>query len=394
MVISQCRFLAKGWVEELYLGPGFHFTFSGFHWVKPLPELAMYAWVFGTIVFALLIALGLCYRWATVLFFLSFTYLELIDKAYYLNHYYFISLVAFLLIFIPAHHAYSLDSWRVGEGMRKVPRWSIDAIRLQLGLVYFFAGIAKIKYDWLILGQPLKIWLAARTDLPAIGPLFEHEYAAYLFSWGGMIYDLCIPFFLSMAKTRKWAYLAVIGFHVTTYAMFYIGMFPWVMIASTLIFFEAKDWYRIFPKLKKQVFKRGYKRGNKFWSIWCLMLYFGVQSFLPIRHFFHPGNVLENEKGLRFAWHVMLMEKSGHVEYTLTDQITKTSWKVLPSTHLTPVQEKQMSFQSDMIIQYGKYLQEEHFNKTARHCTVTAKNWTALNGRPSKLKVFSADQFE
>jgi hypothetical protein len=58
------------------------------------------------------ILLGWYYRWSAALFFLCFTYTELIDLTYYLNHYYFVSWVALMLIFVPAHRLFSVDAWR------------------------------------------------------------------------------------------------------------------------------------------------------------------------------------------------------------------------------------------------------------------------------------------
>ena len=183
LFISQVRFLAEGWVETLYLEPTYHFTYPGFHWVRPLPGIWMYSLVIGTAALAVFIALGLFYRIAIIGFFLSFTYLELIDKSWYLNHYYFVSLIAFLLVFLPANQSMSIDSLRLKHSDNRIPRWSILCIQCQVATVYFFAGIAKIKYDWLILAQPMDIWLNARTHIPVIGSLFSFDVTPYIFSW-------------------------------------------------------------------------------------------------------------------------------------------------------------------------------------------------------------------
>ena len=37
MAAGTIRFLAKGWVTELYLRPRFHFPYPGFEWVRPWP---------------------------------------------------------------------------------------------------------------------------------------------------------------------------------------------------------------------------------------------------------------------------------------------------------------------------------------------------------------------
>src|ERR1700744_2281828 len=109
LLYSTIRFLAKGGVREFYIAPRFHFTFYGFDWVRPLPAVGMYI-VFGMMVAAaLFIALGFLYRMAVAGFLLCFVYVELLDKTYYLNHYYFVSLFVFLLLFVPSNRYWSLD---------------------------------------------------------------------------------------------------------------------------------------------------------------------------------------------------------------------------------------------------------------------------------------------
>src|SRR5690606_9919756 len=119
-------------------------------------------------------------------FFVLFTYVELIDKTYYLNHYYFISIVGFLLIWLPANRAVSLDA-RLNPVLAswQVPAWTVNILKLQLGIVYFYAGLAKINPDWLLEALPLKIWLPARAHLPVIGEWFSQLWVAYAFSWAG-----------------------------------------------------------------------------------------------------------------------------------------------------------------------------------------------------------------
>src|SRR5690349_3077816 len=96
MVAAVVRFVAKGWVRELYLAPTYHFTYLGFDWVRPFSAtgMAVLFALMGTA--ALFIALGAFTRAAAAVFFVTFTYAELIDQATYLNHYYLVSLLALL----------------------------------------------------------------------------------------------------------------------------------------------------------------------------------------------------------------------------------------------------------------------------------------------------------
>ena len=109
---SVIRFAANGWIDDLYLEPAYHFSYYGFGWVKPWPGWGMYLHFALLGVAGLGVALGYRYRLSITAFFLLFTYVELIDKTTYLNHYYFVSLVSFIMIFLPLNRAMSLDSRR------------------------------------------------------------------------------------------------------------------------------------------------------------------------------------------------------------------------------------------------------------------------------------------
>ena len=142
--------------------------------------------------------------------------------------------MSFILIFLPAHRYFSLDSLRNKQLMAThAPNYFILAIKFQVFIVYFFAGLTKINYDWLFNAQPLKIWLPAHSELPIIGSFLTKEWVAYAFSWFGCIYDLAIPFLLFIPRFIKPTYFFVIVFHLATSLLFNIGMFPYIMITLT-----------------------------------------------------------------------------------------------------------------------------------------------------------------
>ncbi|NNE90004.1 MAG: HTTM domain-containing protein, partial [Verrucomicrobiales bacterium] len=110
------RFFDNGYIRRYWIDQNFHFKYRGFEWVDAWPGEWMYVhWaVMG--VAAVCIACGLLYRYAATIFFLGYTYSFLIEQARYQNHYYLICLVSFLMIFVPANTAFSLD---VKFGFRK-----------------------------------------------------------------------------------------------------------------------------------------------------------------------------------------------------------------------------------------------------------------------------------
>ena len=403
MLGSTIRFLALGWVHEHFVAPQVHFKYFGFAWVEVLPPFWMYVVHGLMIVFAVGIMLGAFYRIAAIGFFLCFTYTELIDITYYLNHYYFVSLVSFLLILVPAHAYFSVDAQRRPElSSARVPRWTIAIFQFQLTLVYFYAGLAKINYDWLIKALPLKIWLPANDKVWIIGDLFRYSATAYIFSWAGMLYDTLVPFFLMWRKTRFWAYLAVIGFHSITGILFQIGVFPVVMIFSTLIFFSAEFHEQFITKLKALLRKLGFSAGKipmqpgvassvfgqrKSVLYSFLVVYVSFQLLFPWRYLLYPGNLFWKEEGYRFSWRVMLMEKAGTATFYVQDRDTGHEGMVVNSEFLNRHQEKQMAFQPDMLLQFAHFLHDHYEAQGLTDPVVRVESYVTLNARPSRLIV-------
>ena len=396
MGYSIIRFWLKGWIEELYILPKFHFSYYGFEWVKPIGE---YTYILFLICFisTVFITLGYKYRVSIITFFISFTYIELMDKTTYLNHYYFISILSFLLIFLPLHSTFSIDSFLKKKSFSKVPTWSIDSIKLLITIVYLYAGIAKINSDWLFEAMPLKIWLTSKYDLPLIGELFLQEnWVHYIMSWGGMLYDLSIPFLLMYQRTRVMAFIFVVFFHLFTLVLFPIGMFPHIMIFSAMIFFSSRFHKKVIQKLKSAIVKlygslknytsksiEYYKIKNEEYVRIVLVLFFLIQLILPFRYNLYPGELFWHEQGYRFSWRVMLIEKIGYTNFKIKDPKNGTSFIVDSSKHLTSFQLKQMSFQPDFILEFAHYLGDIYSTDETK-VEVYAESYVALNGRASR----------
>ena len=79
----------------------------------------------------------------------------------------------------------------------------------------------------------------------------QQEWMHYAFSWSGALYDLAIPFLLLWRRTRFLAFILVVVFHVLTRVLFPIGMFPYIMIVSALIFFDSGVHHKILAVISK-----------------------------------------------------------------------------------------------------------------------------------------------
>jgi hypothetical protein len=390
---SIIRFWSKGWIEELYIKPTYFFSFYNFEFVKPLGNYTYIAFAICALS-ALMVAIGLFYRFSIITLFCSFTYIELIDKSTYLNHYYFISMVCMLMIFLPAHAYFSIDAFKNKQlNSDRVPQWTIDSIKLFVCIIYFFAGLAKINSDWLLEALPLRIWLPAKNDLPIIGKIFNHLWVAYLFSWIGCFYDLFIPFLLLRKSTRVMAYFAVVIFHLLTAILFPIGMFPYIMIATALIFFSAEfhekiitkiaAWINVSKEFLKPAKEYAYNNLASRFLISVFSIFFLIQVALPFRYLLYPGELFWTEEGYRFSWRVMLMEKAGSAEFIVKDK--KGNQVVVENAKfLTPLQEKMMSVQPDMLLQYAHFLRDHYTSRGFTSPEVYVDSYVSLNGRLGK----------
>ncbi len=402
MLVSVIRFAVKGWIYDLYIAPAYHFTFYGFDWVQPFGALGMYVVFVVLALAALCIMLGLHYKVAAVTFFLLFTYVELIDKSNYLNHYYFVSIISFLLILVPAHRHFSMDVLRKPAlHVDEVPAWTINIFKLQLGIVYVFAGLAKLNADWLLEALPLRIWLPAMSHLPIIGGVLALPETAYVFSWAGALYDLTIVFFLLYHRTRPWAYGAVIGFHLMTGLLFQIGMFPYIMMLCTLIYFSPAFHQKLIARLRDWISRlvglfsaerrkplaetgRYYAPAHSRWLATVLVLHFALQLLLPLRSALYPGELFWTEQGYRFSWRVMLMEKAGYAVFRVQDPASGRAWEVANWDYLTPSQEKMMATQPDMMLQFAHFLEQQYAQEGIEDVAITADAFVTLNGRRSQ----------
>lgn len=401
MMAGTARFMALGWIDDHYVRPSFHFKYYGFEWVPVLPAEALYAVHVLLILSALFVTLGLFYRLAAIVQFVLFSYTELIDLTYYLNHYYFISLAALLLILVPANRYLALDVLRKPKTFsNSVPAWCINIFRLQLAIVYIYAGLAKINHDWLIEALPLRIWLPAGDKIPLLGPLFGWEYAPHLFSWFGMIYDTTIIFWLMWTPSRPWAYASVIVFHLLTGILFQIGVFPVIMVGATLIFFSdsfhqklhlwlAKLLHRpqmVFLSRSEQVPWHPHPAAALATGVF-LSAYFIFQLLFPWRFALYPGNMFWTEQGYRFGWRVMLMEKAGTATFYVRDSRTGREGQVFNHEFLNTHQEKQMAMQPDMILQFAHHLGRHYEQSGVYKPKVRAEVFVTFNGRPGKLLI-------
>jgi hypothetical protein len=389
------RYFTYGWIDKYWVEPAFHFRYYGFSWVHPLPSPWMHVLMAALGVLALMIAVGFLYRAATLLFFVGFSYTFLLEQTRYLNHFYLVILVSGILIFIPAHRTFSLDAWlRPKIRCERTPAWSMWVMRAQIGIPYFYGGIAKLHKNWLR-GAPARVFMAEHDDIPWLGPILNTEPGVWTIAYGGLLLDLFVVPFLLWRRTRVIAYCFAVLFHLLNSVIFNIGMFPWFMIAATTIFFSP-DWPRRWRILEPaQPAPPGEDAAppppaapprpglaGQYVAMALLGTYLTFQCLYPLRHYLYRGNVNWTEEGHRFAWHMILRRKRAKGVFVIAHPPTNQSWAVDPDARMPEWMAGKMMTTPDMILQFAHHLAAEKSARDYPGVTVKARIEATLNGRP------------
>ena len=382
------KYTHTDYIKNQFLDPLFNFTFWGFSWVRPLPLQEMHIVVFIMGLAALFLTIGLFYRISTALLFVGLSYFFLLDKSYYLNHFYLVLLINFLLIFIPANKKLSLDSYfKFTKSSEFIPSWCLWAFRVQVLIVYFYAGVAKINSDWLQ-GQPMMIWLYLNRGIPIVGEYLTGNHIAYIFSYSGLIIDLFIAPLLLFRRTRIFAIIIIVTFHLFNSVLFNIDIFPWLMIVMTLLFLEPErfGFLRKITKYSGSVdseFNKSltYSPLRKKTIILFLTIYFILQITLPVRHHFYPGNVNWTEVGHEFSWRMMLRQKFSVSKIYVYDMDTNKRFEVAQNKFLNRLQKELIAADPEMMLQFVEFLEKQLKKEGFINIEIKAVSLVSLNGR-------------
>jgi hypothetical protein len=407
MLWEVYRYFSNGWIRRYYVEPAVTFTYYGFSWVKPWPEPGMYIHFFVLGLAAACVMVGFLYRIAAPVFFLTFTYSFLLDQTRYLNHLYLVCLIGFLMCFLPAERAFSVDAL-LRRKIRSdvVPAWTLWLLRAQVGIPYVFGGIAKLNSDWIRGGEPMRTWLRPLTTAAGGSPIFTADWVVYGFVIGGLLLDLLVVPLLLWRRTRLFALVAAVLFNLINSVIFDIGIFPWLMLGSLLIFFppdlmrrfarafmSSGDDFVVAEPPQTPVPAKTIPERNRSLSTaqkrvaGLLAAYLTVQLLLPLRHYLYPGNVSWTEEGHNFAWHMKLRTKVGEAVFTVTHPQSGQTWTVKPEDYLKSHQLMKVITKPDLLVLFGHHLAEEKRREGYDNVEVRARVMVSLNGRQPQLLI-------
>ncbi len=376
-MIAQLTY--KHWYKGFYDIDAFRFHYIGFEFINPFPEPLMSIFLIAMVGFGFAILVGYRYRLMTSLFAIGYIYTYLLEKGLYLNHGYLFCWLAVVMIFLPAHLNFSLDV-KKSPSIRKerIRYWPIAMLCFLMSIVYFFGGIAKINPDW-IRGVPLITWVGNKSDMPLLGWLWAIPATGLFMSYAGLFLDLLSPFFLIWKKSRPVVFVALILFHLTNALIFKIGIFPWLSLGLTSLFFSPSwprnlwnylinkhpsanainAWFlQFFPKSSSN--ESTAKIGKL--GLLTIALTALIHISLPLRHHFFEGNVAWTEEGHRYSWRMMLRSKNGYGTFTVKEKGTDRIVKEKPKNWMDKKMTRKLFTHPDMIWQFSNHL-ADHYKK-------------------------------
>jgi vitamin K-dependent gamma-carboxylase len=365
------------------------FPYDGFGWVQPLPNDIAVGLHVAMVVACFAVAIGLVYRCSSIFLAASYTYSFLIDRAYFNNHFYLICLLAWWLSISQANHRWSLDA-ALGRvvSTKHVPRWQTLGIGLQLSMPYFFGGLVKINPDWLG-GDPMRALLWGLWDNPVYGNLVRHSWAPVAFAWSGMIFDLFVVPAILWRRTRLAGISVMILFHLTNMQMLQIGIFPWIGIASTVIFLPPDCITRTIQSFSRREMPSSVCAVKPVTDntlqpaiALALSIWFLLQVLVPLRHYLIPGNVGWTREGFYFAWTMKLNLKSTFLGFHVCDIDTGRCLSVDHTQDLTDVQRIWLPGEPRGIVHYAQFLRSRVESAGLADPVIVCDSVVAMNGRP------------
>lgn len=383
--INICN-LREGY--QVVAGLKFKFVF-----IQGIPEMSP-DWVtlhWGlTLLFAFGIMCGLLHRIASAGFLICFGLFFLQDKCFFMNHYYLILLLSFLMIFVKANACWSLDAllFRREQGGKSgnfVPRWHVAIFQAQIVIAYFYAGVAKVSPDWLR-GVPTGSQIRTAFEGTFLESVVNTHGAALAVAYTGMIFDLVIGFLLLAPRTRFVGTLLCLVFHLSNAYLFDIGVFPWLMI-GTLALFWPPDWprramerfFKVAGPAEETSVSEGYRMRGPI--VIFLSVYLLIQLLLPIRHWAYSGSPAWTGEGRRFAWMMKLREHVHFIRYYVEDPASGKVILVPIEKELTGQQFGRHSRDPDMIWQYAQHLRGVFEALGLKDPRVFVDTSNSMNGR-------------
>ncbi|WP_317129697.1 HTTM domain-containing protein [Apibacter muscae] len=376
--------ILTGWVKENLMIPKVFFPFIGFEWLHPLPGFGMYIYFFTMGILGILVMIGYRYRLSLLLFTFLWTAQYLMQKTSYNNHYYFLLLVCIIMLLLPAnaYASYDVKQKRTLKSYT-MPQWCSYVMIFQVSILYFFATVAKLYPDWLN-GTFTQILYANKSHLPIIGEWFKEKWFYIPIAYLGLMFDGLVVPFLLWKKTRTFALIASLIFHLSNSLILQVGIFPYFALSFIVFFYSPETIRKIFFKKHLKIEPQEYVKSIPYFTKYFFALFFTLQILLPLRHYLIKGNVFWTEEGHRLSWRMMLRQRSGSTYFKIVDKKTKEIISYNLNDLFTPKQISRINAYPDFIWQAARYIKDD-LAKKGHEVEIFANSYVSVNNHSPKM---------
>lgn len=238
VLVEMHRVWWGGGVTDLIVDPQIHFKYTLFPWVGPPQGMMPFVFVWVLAIVAAMVLVGWRTRWTASLMAAGYIYWFLIDAANYTDHGYLVCLLSILVAWLPTNRWASVDACMGRETRTQVPAWTVELVRTQISLVYFFFALSLLNSDWLN-GAPLIAWAETETESPFGAVLAGRHGLVMAIAWLiPALYLAAIPG-LCWKRTRPVALVALTLFHVWDALAFQLSVSPWLLTGINLVFCDT-----------------------------------------------------------------------------------------------------------------------------------------------------------
>lgn len=383
--IESIGALLLKWVDSNFVDTTTNFTFIGFEWLLSIQDETMYGIFILMAVASLGVIFGFKYRFFIILLTLLWSLVYFGQKTSYNNHYYLMWLIGLMMCFLPANAYGSVDS-KLNPSIKKnyMPQWTRWVFIIQMCCVYFYATIAKFYPDWLD-GTVTGNMFLSMTNMPEmVYTVFQKREFQLFIAYMGIAFDgLIIPALL-WKRTRWFAIIASLIFHVFNSITLQIGVFPYFALSFCVFFFPPEQVRNFFFRKKnKESFKGEITLDNSRCLKYFFIPYLIIQIVLPVRHFLIKGNVLWTDEGHRLSWRMMLRSRSGETTFRVIDKKTNEIIRFYNDNLLTYKQQTRLNT-PDVIWQMAQKIKEHYKEKGIQVAVYAIQSDVYINSRSGK----------
>ena len=158
----------------------------------------------------------------------------------------------FLMMFLPAGQVFSLDAWlrrSRGETVSHwISPWPLRLLQLQLCVIYFTTGLAKLRGDTWLDGTSLfnalndatmTRWSYAQLPIPF--------HLTQVMTWTTLAWESCFVLLVMWSRTRKWALYFGICLHLGIWISLEVGWFSLYTLSLYPAWITSAWWEKRIP---------------------------------------------------------------------------------------------------------------------------------------------------